>query len=291
MKDLPKKQKILIGIIIAFVFIASISFTYAYFSIGIAEQNPNDQVVTTGTLELTYTDGPEISMNRAFPGDTITKTFKVENTGTLDVFYKVDWKSYENEILNEELRLSLTCTSYEEYYKEDDERNVIGGTCDSLLDNPLYITESPNALLENIYILPGYTHIYEFSLTFIETSSVQNYNQGKLFNGEIYILQSSEAVSLRGILLTSTNEPISGATVVVHSREARGVTDENGIYEIRKVEVGEHTIEVYDGETLIATDRIEVTTSRNGTVENKKINWRNNSNTDYLKINLNISSS
>ncbi len=43
-----------------------------------------DQAVQTGTLELTYTDGPEIVMNNIKPGATVTKEISVKNTGTLN---------------------------------------------------------------------------------------------------------------------------------------------------------------------------------------------------------------
>ena len=56
MKNLLKKygnKKIIIAFVIVMLFLASIGITYAYFSAGLAEQNPNDEIVTTGTLRLT----------------------------------------------------------------------------------------------------------------------------------------------------------------------------------------------------------------------------------------------
>ena len=79
-----KDKKMLFGIGIVFLFLATVSFTYAYFTATIVNKDVKDQVVQTGTLELTYTDGPEIIMNNIKPGATITKEISVKNTGTLN---------------------------------------------------------------------------------------------------------------------------------------------------------------------------------------------------------------
>ena len=52
-----KDKKIIFGITLAFIFLASVGFSYAYFSNAITNKDVKDQVVETGTLQLTYTDG------------------------------------------------------------------------------------------------------------------------------------------------------------------------------------------------------------------------------------------
>ena len=78
----------LLGIGVAFLFLATVSFTYAYFSTAIRNESVKDQVVTTGTLSLRYVDGAEIVMKNIRPGQTITKTV----TGTLDASYNLVWQ-------------------------------------------------------------------------------------------------------------------------------------------------------------------------------------------------------
>ena len=114
MKDLPKKQKILIGVLLVSIFAISMSVTYAYFDLGLSGE-ANDEIVTTGTLSLNYVDGPELTLNRAYPSDYVEKTITVTNTGSLDTHYKIGWKSLNNEITNDELVVSYTCTSYINY--------------------------------------------------------------------------------------------------------------------------------------------------------------------------------
>lgn len=105
-----KEKKMIFGIGIVFLFLATISFTYAYFTATLVNNNVKDQVVQTGTLELTYTDGPEIVMNNIKPGTTITKEISVKNTGTLDTSYNLVWQELVNEITNDEMVIEATCT-------------------------------------------------------------------------------------------------------------------------------------------------------------------------------------
>ncbi len=57
-----KDKKLIFGIALAFVFLASFSFSYAYFSNSIVNKDVKDQVVETGTLSLRYVDGAEIAI-------------------------------------------------------------------------------------------------------------------------------------------------------------------------------------------------------------------------------------
>ena len=85
-----KKQKLTIGIIVSIIFLASIGFTYAYFTAGILEQNVHDEIVTTGTLKLLYVDGPYIEAKNFYPGMAVEKEFVVSNIGTYDAEYSIN---------------------------------------------------------------------------------------------------------------------------------------------------------------------------------------------------------
>lgn len=54
-----------VGVLVGLVFV--ITATYAWFSATVNQENVKDQVVSTGTLELTYTDGTEIKLVNARP--------------------------------------------------------------------------------------------------------------------------------------------------------------------------------------------------------------------------------
>lgn len=88
------------------------------------------EVVTTGTLELIYTDGKQIVMNNIKLGSTITKEITVKNTGTLSAEYNLIWQELTNEIINDEMVMSATCTRL-------NSNGTTEGTCDGLSETPV----------------------------------------------------------------------------------------------------------------------------------------------------------
>ena len=180
-------KKIIIGIALSFLLLATIGFTYAYFSGGVTgNEEAKNQIVETGTLSLVYTDGPEIILNNAYPGNKIEKTFTVENTGTLDTSYTIYLKDLINNFTNDELLLSYTCTSYID--------GVETGTCENLENLIIPFSTSPSevTIKPNIPIDASITHEYKLTILFKETNSIQNYNQGKSFTGVINISETHE---------------------------------------------------------------------------------------------------
>ena len=170
-----KDKKMLYGIGIVFLFLASIGFSYAYFTASIANKDVKDQVVTTGTLELTYTDGPEIKMENIKPGQTITKKVTVKNTGTLDASYNFVWQELNNTITNDEMLISATCKRLNGDTEEE--------SCEGLDEAPI----KANNIKKKVSIEPGITHEYNVTITFVESDADQNYNQGKSFSGVLGI--------------------------------------------------------------------------------------------------------
>ena len=172
-----KDKKILFGTFIALLLLLTTGLSYAYFSASInGNENAKNVVVEAGTLSLVYTDGPEIKVENIRPGKTITKEVLVKNTGTLDTAYNIVWQELTNEIINDELVLSATC-------ERVNSEGIVDGTCNSILQAPI----SSNTIKKNISIESGITHKYTFTITFKETNSNQNYNQGKKFSGVLGI--------------------------------------------------------------------------------------------------------
>ena len=195
-----KDKKILYGIIIAFIFLLSIGLTYAYFSVTTSVAGDrNDIKASVGTLNILYTDGQEITATSIQPGWTTTKTIKVNNTGSLRAYYSLVWASLTNEIINDELILSVTCSSN-------------SGTCNGIENTPVLDDE----ILIGVGIDPGEEQTYNITFEFKETSSAQNYNQDKKFNGKLNINEANEAYTLTGMLVDSDGNPIVNATIEVH---------------------------------------------------------------------------
>ena len=193
-----EKLKMLLGIGIAFLFLATIGFTYAWFSSAIIQNDVKNQVVTTGTLSLRYVDGPEIKMENIRPGQTITKTVYVANTGTLDVSYNLVWQELVNEISNDEMVLESICT------RMNGETEVVDGSCDGIESSPI----GDNIIKKNVSIEPNIVHKYDITITFKELNANQNYNQNKKFNGVIGIEEYKEPEALK---CTYDGELVEGA--------------------------------------------------------------------------------
>ena len=264
-----KDKKILYGIIIAFIFLLSIGLTYAYFSVTtnvVGERK--DIKASVGTLSILYTDGPEITADDIQPGWTTTKTVKVENTGTLKAFYSIDWASFTNEITNDELVLSTTCSSSTD-------------TCNGVESTP--VTDSE--LVVGVGIDPGEEQTYVITFEFKEISSAQNYNQDKKFNGVLNVYESPEAFTLMGTLLDSNGDPIEGATMEIHSTVRTGVTDVEGKFNINSVAIGTHEVIFKNSSNVtIATDTVSLLSGKIEGVSGKNITG----DTDEGKLNLQI---
>ena len=199
MKNL-KNNKMLLGIGITFLLLATVSMSYAWFSATVTRENSHDQIVKTGTLELTYTDGPEIKLENVRPGKTLTKEVSVKNTGTLDAEYNLVWQELNNEITNDEMVISITCS-----IKTD--KDAPGEACPELAETPI----SGNVLIEGATIESGYTHNYVITITFKELNKDQNYNQGKNFSGVLGVNEYKDTTP-EPIYCTYDGEMTQGAT-------------------------------------------------------------------------------
>ena len=176
MKD--KKMYILLVISILF---AVVGVSLAFFSLNIiGNEKAKDTKITTGDLELVFTDDNEVSLDGAMPGDSITKTISVKNTGTKEVSYNIVWQELLNEITNNELVIDGTCKNLNSSNTED-------GECSAISKKAV----KEGNITSNIPIKPGYTQEYEVKITFIDTGKLQNYNKNKSFKGKLGLTESS----------------------------------------------------------------------------------------------------
>ena len=172
MKD--KKMYILLVISILF---AVVGVSLAFFSLNIiGNDTAKYNKITTGDLELVFTDDNEVSLDGAFPGDSITKTISVKNTGTKEVSYNIVWQELENKIIKNELVLEATC-------KRINNDGIVESTCNNIEETPIRV----RTIEKNISIGPKVTHEYTIKITFKDTASNQNYNKRKSFSGKIGI--------------------------------------------------------------------------------------------------------
>ena len=215
-----KDKKMLYGIGIVFLFLATVGFSYAYFTASIANKDVKDQVVETGTLSLRYVDGSEINMQNIKPGSTITKTIYVANTGTLDASYNLVWQELVNEIVNDEMVIEASCT------RMNGQTEEVDGTCEGLAETPI----KKIRIKENILIEPSIVHKYDITITFKEMNKDQNYNQNKKFTG---VLGVKEYKTPEPVYCTFDGEMVQGAEYVngqyTYRYMQEGVYDSSGL--------------------------------------------------------------
>ncbi len=194
-----KDKKIYILLVVS-ILITVIGVSLAFFALNIiGNENAKDVVITTGDLKLLLTDGSAVSLNDAKPGDSVTKTIIVKNTGTKEISYNLVWQNLVNGITNNELIVDGTCKNLNASNTED-------GTCSAISKKAV----KEGNITSNIPIKPGYTHEYVVRVTFKDTGTLQNYNLNKSFTGKIGITESSA----KTIYCTFDGELTQGAEYV-----------------------------------------------------------------------------
>ena len=203
--ELNKSNKIKIIILTSLIFLVAISgISYAYFTIQVVGNDTASSMrLTTANLSLVYNDVQIVSGENVIPGWTQTKTLTVYNDGNQTVYYNIIWRDLLNEITNNELVISATCSSS-------------SGSCNDISETviPTETTEAHNISVKNNIEIPvGVTHTYTVTVTFKETGSNQNYNQNKEFYGTLNIAEGSAPATLSLQTDTGTTGLSTGDTV------------------------------------------------------------------------------
>ena len=199
-----------------------IGFSYAYFSTEVKGEGKNI-VLETGDLKLRYTDDSSMSLNDALPGDSIVRTFKVENIGSKKVSYNILWNNLINTINNYDLQIDMKCKSYNSNTLEE------SGTCDSFYKAvPYSETSTSKSIKKDIEIDTNITQEYTVTITFKNRSYNQNDNLNKKFTGKIDLEEYIDP-SPNPIYCTFDGELTQGAEYV------------NGQYTYRYKQQGNYT--------------------------------------------------
>ena len=169
-----KKKFYLFSVLVAIaVVMVATGVSYAYFTASISG-SANSEVVTAGTMSITYSEGSSVNLLNALPGDSVTKTFSIENTGSLATSYTV----YLSEVLNEfvdKTDLAYTLVS-------NDANVNISST---------QVPSDSSAIVENKSIGVGETHHYTLTITFLNKNEDQNDNQEANFSAKLSVNEYS----------------------------------------------------------------------------------------------------
>ena len=215
-----KNKKVIYGFLMALVFMLTLGLTYAYFDSGIrGNEEAKDITVTTSNLSLYYNSGPELKVDNIEPGKILIKEFTVTNTGDFDTEFDINMTDMINTIEKSEIVYTLSCEAFENYGLKT---QISKGTCDGQGTTPFIYSEVPTSqkLKGNNPIKTGITNKYTLTITFIETGSVQNYNQGKKFIGKIQINEYN---------FNDSNVPVVQSAKISNLKLEALVNDKNGL--------------------------------------------------------------
>ena len=194
-----KDKKILILSIIGSLLLVSIAIasSYAYFVANVTgNKDTNNVVVTNGVMALEYKDGDEITLDNAVPGNSVTKTFTVKNTGNVATNYTIYFSELSNKFVDK-TDLVYTLTSSD------------GGKSVAQTQVP----STNEAMVSNYAIDAGKTHTYTLTITFLDKEENQDDNQNISFSTKVTINETKEYVEItRFELLGKTIETSEVAT-------------------------------------------------------------------------------
>ena len=158
--EFNKKKTLIISISsIAMFIILVVASSFAFFTTSIKKENPENSTVDVSTAKITatFTDGAEINVTNAIPGDTFDKTFTLKNTGNI-----------KNTFTNK--------NDVEVIVKEN-------GT-------PIKTTIFPSttgAISDEITIGPDVTKSYTVTITYKNTETDQSSDMNSKVKGKIFI--------------------------------------------------------------------------------------------------------
>lgn len=168
------KKGIIISLALLLVVVGIVAgSSYAYFTATVTgNTTATATTLTTGTMKITFTDGTAVAKTNWIPGDTLTKTFTVKNTGTNTAKYNITLASVTNTFgTPADLVYTITGT----------------GTGATSVTETQMLTAA-GSLATNVSVGAGVTQSYTLTITFKNRAADQNTNQGKNFSGTINIV-------------------------------------------------------------------------------------------------------
>ena len=238
-----KRKTLIIGLSFAiFVVFAMVGLTYAFFTASVGgNREASSTIVETAELKLVFNGTEIIQMEEALPGQSVTKTFTVENKGNTEIEYIIDITDVINEFQSGDLVYTLTSTN-------------AGATANK------EVLPTSDKTLKTATIAPGVVQTYTLEILFRETGSNQNSSQGARFSGKLQINAIGEyslaLVRVAGTVVDENNDPMPNITIELHSEVKSAVTDENGKFSISGVMLGIHTLVVKDSNGVQKTSKM-----------------------------------
>ena len=157
-----------IGIILISVFM--LYSTYAYFTVDVHGEGEKIELTTFDkNTTIIYKDTSNVSMVNAYTGEEIIKTFTVENTSELLLYYDILLNNVINNFENKnDLVFTLECNNI-------------------LLRDKSIMPSTNESIASDIIIKPHEKHEYKMTITFLNKETDQSANMNKTFSSNILV--------------------------------------------------------------------------------------------------------
>ena len=190
-----KKSIAFLIVLLGIVFITS-GVSYAYFT---AMATSNEQVVKSGTLELTYHTGKDIQAMNVIPTEEESASvhqFTVENTGTLDAHYNISFMDIT--LTKKGMDASSDNLKWALYQADEDytEGNLV--KTGSFSPTSGYLSGDNEFVIKtNMILAPTEKQSYLLKVWLQETGKLQNEDQGLALAMKVQVdtLEKKEATS------------------------------------------------------------------------------------------------
>ncbi len=175
-----KRKRIIIFILFALTLVlVSTLGTYAYFMTNLGREEKQELTVTLGTLALVFEDNSDGINATLSLGESITKEFKIRNTGTQDVTTNLLFNDMINTYMEESLSYRL------EYKTEVDGEWMPVETVSTNV--PQSETLKDKNLAKDITIPVAETYYYRLTITFNDLDINQNSDIDAIFASKFKI--------------------------------------------------------------------------------------------------------
>lgn len=165
-----KKHVSLLSLILSLVIIV-VSITYAFYTGELFKSGTSPADLETKTMTLAFTDGPGINISDILPGQSVIKTFTVQNTGTTSQTYYLLFDNVTNELSRkEDMVYTLSST---------------GGGASVNVETQLPSYKS--SFTGNVTIAPNTTHTYQLTITYKNRNFDQAVDMNKIVSATIQL--------------------------------------------------------------------------------------------------------
>ena len=208
-------KKVMIAIFTVAVILVLVGISYAYFT-GRVMGDKKELLVTSKNIRIVFTDEKEISNGAITPGWSESKKFSVKNESSDVFYYNIIFENLVNTFVTEGfLQYKITSTDG-------------GYSSEGYLDIPKSSTPTDVILASNIELPIDVTHNYVVEFVYHNSDTVnQNEDQGKIFEGNLYITEGERPSNTLAGRLKDDYNPKPGRTdfSVIDDGEAALYTD------------------------------------------------------------------